>query len=556
MKKKQHMNTLLGRWKKTEKGRKLIQRIKKTKQRKKKGAEATSSQEFSASFMEDGDPIEMQVTDEQTKEFPSTSDEEAMNSESEDSEVETTGETTVNPVSQNNNATIMKQISGSSVKGSSGSNAATAAVKVTEMQLPNLSNPSPGETVQDEAIPSTSSGKTMAGDEQLKQTLSMVQSFMLQRGLIDKSMTEDEMQEFFDNSSGASTNQSVMARTPAKGKSQSSKTGNVTTQSANARLGCESELTIYKNAVPLQSKGINEQIEQFIEETRRKSKVIRKESSSSDEMMDISDESMNAILIDSNVIATGNAGVSTLAKEDDQALVKAAQGQAADELIKESERSRARLLDIPGRNEFNLNTIQMDEDYHMIDAHIDEVLRRKIWCFEYVDFSKLISKNKLYNEDQRLEIVSHNGATYLSPANDRDSVQINTYNKWEQASRVYSNVLTSRYADKATELLQYNHTIHTASMLYTWENVYLYDREFRRHISRHPTRSWGVILQQAWTMILKDRLRSGDNAFFQKGNFAAGKGNKKDREPCRRFNKGRCTFGLSCKFDHRCSVKK
>ena len=30
----------------------------------------------------------------------------------------------------------------------------------------------------------------------------------------------------------------------------------------------------------------------------------------------------------------------------------------------------------------------------------------------------------------------------------------------------------------------------------------------------------------------------------------------RDSEPCRRFNKGRCTFGLSCKFDHRCSVKK
>ena len=31
---------------------------------------------------------------------------------------------------------------------------------------------------------------------------------------------------------------------------------------------------------------------------------------------------------------------------------------------------------------------------------------------------------------------------------------------------------------------------------------------------------------------------------------------KKDREPCRHFNKGRCTYGLSCHYDHRCSVKK
>ena len=31
---------------------------------------------------------------------------------------------------------------------------------------------------------------------------------------------------------------------------------------------------------------------------------------------------------------------------------------------------------------------------------------------------------------------------------------------------------------------------------------------------------------------------------------------KGKREPCRRYNKGKCTFGLSCNCDHRCSVPK
>ena len=130
---------------------------------------------------------------------------------------------------------------------------------------------------------------------------------------------------------------------------------------------------------------------------------------------------------------------------------------------------------------------------------------------------------------------------------------INTYQKWEQAFRIYSNVLTSAFPKKATELLQYNHTIHSAAASYHWDNVYSYDKEFRYHISRHPYRSWAAILQQAWTMLLKDRIRN-NNSYFQKGSF--NRGSKKDKEPCHRFNKGRCTYGLSCKFDHRCSVKK
>ena len=177
--------------------------------------------------------------------------------------------------------------------------------------------------------------------------------------------------------------------------------------------------------------------------------------------------------------------------------------QQADQFLKEAERSKARILGVPGNLSFPLNcqvnkadeanfidVNKMDQDYQMIDTHVDETLRKHIHAFEYVDFSKLLSKNRVYkDEDQRLEIVNHNGMTFLSRV--ADNIQISSYIKWEQAFRVYSNILTSKYPAKATELLQYNHTIHITSMAYVWENVYAYDREFRNHISRHPTQTWG-----------------------------------------------------------------
>ena len=86
----------------------------------------------------------------------------------------------------------------------------------------------------------------------------------------------------------------------------------------------------------------------------------------------------------------------------------------------------------------------------------------------------------------------------------------------ESGFRPAQNILTSKYPAKGPELLQYNPTIHSASTTYTWENVYSYDKEFRRHVSHHPTRSWSVILQQAWTMLLKDRATRGDG-YFQRG---------------------------------------
>ena len=146
----------------------------------------------------------------------------------------------------------------------------------------------------------------------------------------------------------------------------------------------------------------------------------------------------------------------------------------------------------------------------------------------------------------------------MSPVQDNAAV-ISSYGKWEQAFRVYSNVLTSKYPAKSPELLQYNHTIHNASMAYTWENVYSYDKEFRHHIAKHPYRSWSIILQQAWTMILKDRIIKPNNNFFQKGNNHRSNGgnhNGNKKEICKRFNKGKCHMGLSCKYKHRCEVQR
>ena len=101
--------------------------------------------------------------------------------------------------------------------------------------------------------------------------------------------------------------------------------------------------------------------------------------------------------------------------------------------------------------------------------------------------------------------------------------------------------------------------------MYTWDNVYGYDKEFRMHLAKHPNRSWAVILQQAWSIKLRDRLGQREigashyggapsSSNFQgdarKGNRTSGTG-----EPCRRYNKGKCTFGARCKYDHRCAYE-
>ena len=195
--------------------------------------------------------------------------------------------------------------------------------------------------------------------------------------------------------------------------------------------------------------------------------------------------------------------------------------------------------------------IDVDENYLMIGNYVEDHIRERIENGEYVDFARLLPRDRMeIQEDTKMEIVSRNGRTYFVPAQDlgEGSGGITNFSRWEQTFRVFSNISCRRFPHRSAELIQYNHVIHTAALTYTWENIYLYDRDFRYHLARFPHRSWAVILQQAWTMRLKDRNKSDKSSRSQKKKFSGGK------DVCWRFNSGHCSFGSSCKFQHKCAI--
>ena len=240
--------------------------------------------------------------------------------------------------------------------------------------------------------------------------------------------------------------------------------------------------------------------------------------------------------------------------------------ERSDYLVRQAEASKARILELPG-NELDNQNLQVverspqacappqqhfvvDENYLVVGNYIDDNIRVRIENGEYVDFSHLLPRDRIQMEDDsRMEMVFRNGRTYFVPANTNTGPDssINSFSRWEQAFRVFSNIYTNRYPHRSSELIQYNHIIYTASMVFTWENVYLYDCEFRLHMARFPQRSWAMILQQAWTMRLCDKIRQ--DQYYGRSDKKSAK-----KDVCWRYNKGRCTFGATCRFDHRCTT--
>ena len=219
-------------------------------------------------------------------------------------------------------------------------------------------------------------------------------------------------------------------------------------------------------------------------------------------------------------------------------------------MIRDNEQRKTKMFSTPGKDfqffpsdvhyqpiPFNVNnnyvhSAMVDETYMLVASHLDEAIIKKIENSEYVDFAKLIPRDRVVamdSEETELKSVIREGKTYYVPV--KESTAITGFGKREQAFRVFSNIYTRTYPGRATELIQYNHTIHTASLNYVWSNVYGYDQDFRIHMSKHPTRSWSTLLQQSWSMQLQEKIRYSD---FHKslGNHKSvkGKSGEQDQE--------------------------
>ena len=199
----------------------------------------------------------------------------------------------------------------------------------------------------------------------------------------------------------------------------------------------------------------------------------------------------------------------------------------------------------------------VDEDYAIVGVHIDENMRRKIINGEFIDFAKLIPHDHVAAEsDHRLEIVHRDGQTFFQPVSEREMVGINSIFKWDQAFQIFSTIYNEAHPLRATELLQNSHIIHHASQLFAWDNIYAYDIDFHLHIAKHPERSWGIILQQSWSMRLQDRLNKsqfmvskGEAGSSKQGNF---NGHFQRKKICWQYNQGNCEYGFNCIFCNDC----
>ena len=291
-----------------------------------------------------------------------------------------------------------------------------------------------------------------------------------------------------------------------------------------------SETTIYRNVlekVQPESQVDREISFKISEKGQGQGSMQQRDSSSledriytSDELMEIDDEIQNKFIADCTAATEQRRCRSSYDKNNDAR-------RARDKIIREAEAHKKSTFNMPGNgfnnvgfnqmqsnqgHEVNYQSIAVNENYLVIGFHVEKSLQEKVMNGEYVDFAKLIPKGWIHEDDHHMELVYKGGQTYFVPTSACEGVSstITNFQRWEQA---FSKLYPKCHPECMTELVQHNHIIWTASSTYQWENIYMYNKEFRVHMSKYPYRNWSLILQQAWIMYLKDRVKGSNDNF-------------------------------------------
>lgn len=119
-------------------------------------------------------------------------------------------------------------------------------------------------------------------------------------------------------------------------------------------------------------------------------------------------------------------------------------------------------------------------------------------------------------------------------------------------SRIMSRLLNEDPRFSAQNYLRYTEMIGELAARYTWQSVLLFDDEYRQRQAKIGF-DWGTDAPHLGTVMLRDRERS---SAFPAGRKITGSSFRRfpGKEICRQFNRGACSYGTSCLYDHSCAV--
>lgn len=199
----------------------------------------------------------------------------------------------------------------------------------------------------------------------------------------------------------------------------------------------------------------------------------------------------------------------------------------------------------------SLNALSTEGEFDPLTVQLDNGTIEKIGRGAYVDLRRLIPRESIGDDvdEDDLHWVIQDGTPKLKKKSGSELLSVNEFRSWMTAFSAYSRIYTKANPAWGPETHQYILDIQEATVTYTWDSIYAYDKIFRMYMEKKPGHDWGTPYAKYWNKVLKrkDHREQGGN----RGQGGFYPGNRQQRKTCWKYNKfGRCDRGKDCEFEH------
>ena len=116
----------------------------------------------------------------------------------------------------------------------------------------------------------------------------------------------------------------------------------------------------------------------------------------------------------------------------------------------------------------------------LLSMHVSASIKKRIWAGQYIDLAYLLGTQPVPDDDKAYEFSCSNSNTNkLSLTTVKPKVKVDSYNSWNKAFRVLTEIVTLKWPDQCLPMVQYAAEISDNIEKFTFVAIYNYDIKFR-----------------------------------------------------------------------------
>ena len=179
--------------------------------------------------------------------------------------------------------------------------------------------------------------------------------------------------------------------------------------------------------------------------------------------------------------------------------------------------------------------------------HVSQSIKKHIWAGEYIDLAYLLETNLVPEGEKSYEFAcTSNSTNKLSLTTAKPQAKIESYNTWNKAFRVLTEIVALCDPSHCLPMVQYAAKLNDNIGKFTFLVTYQYDMKFWLKKQIKPSIPWNVIDNHLWSKCLSGTAKDRYHPNQQGGsNFCS-------QRTCDDFNYWSGTRAR-CKFQHKCS---